>query len=184
MGRSSQSEGEQPGQRGQSPGETTHTAAPSPWKSKDGGTLWGAVDWAFLPLGAAGPGGGCSRHGFAAAKLAVGDGLVWSHPSTARAAPAEPGKGSSLHSPKDARDPFASPRRGKFGLFLLSSPFLQAQPAGTGFSLQNLPPGSLQPGIWGVQGAAPQRGAPTMAPRVAGLSLAIGSRQAAAIARL
>ncbi|KAM9516271.1 uncharacterized protein ACIB01_018000 isoform 1-T2 [Guaruba guarouba] len=42
-------DGEQPGQRGPSP------AAPSPWTSKDG-ALWGATDWAFLPVEATKPG--------------------------------------------------------------------------------------------------------------------------------
>lgn len=53
-----------------------------------------------------------------------------------------------------------------------------------GFSLQNLPPSSLQPGIWGDQGAAPWKGAPTMALRVAGLLLAVGAGQATAVVRL
>ncbi|CAM9727412.1 unnamed protein product [Bubo scandiacus] len=109
MERSGQSEGEQPDQREQSPGAITHPTAPSPWRSKAGGAPWGTVDWTFLPVGATQPGEGCSWHGLAAAKLYFG----WSHPSMARAAPAEPGEGSHLRSPKDARDPFASPGWGR-----------------------------------------------------------------------
>lgn len=96
MGRSVHKKREHPGQRGQSPRKTTHPTAPSPWTSKDGGAPWGTVDWTFLPVGAARLGRGCSWHGFAAAKLyvAIGDGLVWSHPSTASAVPAELSEGS------------------------------------------------------------------------------------------
>lgn len=168
MGRRGRGDAERPGQRGQSPGET---AAPSPWEQKDGGAPRGAMDWAFLPVGAAGLGGGCSWHAFAAAKLcvAVGDGLAWSHPSPARAAPAEPGKGRELRSSEDARDALASPSWGKFGLFLLSSPFLQAQPAGAGFSPQNLPPGLSPDGDLGEPGSSPAaggtHGGSTAAPR-------------------
>lgn len=55
-----------------------------------------------------------------------------------------------------------------------------SQPA-LGFPCKTSPPGCLQMGIWGNQGAAPQRGAPAVAPW---LPLAAGWGQAAAIARL